>query len=110
MSRRSSKKNQDWKGGLAAMSTEKNKDENIPPFADAYYEERACQEEVYLEETEEELRVILGEESPSIENKNIYEERKYAVEELITGDSDDPPLCEDAVEEMLRGVLRDLDG
>jgi len=32
-------------------------DNNIPP--EAYYEEQASQEELYLEETEEEVRAIL---------------------------------------------------
>jgi hypothetical protein len=30
------------------------------------------------------------------------QQREPAAEELITGDSDDPPLSEEAVEEMLR--------
>ncbi len=34
-------------------------DENIPTDTEAYYEAVASQEEIYLEETEEKLRVIL---------------------------------------------------
>ena len=33
-------------------------DKNIPTDADAYYEAVASQEEIYLEETEQELRAI----------------------------------------------------
>jgi len=39
------------------MSINPSDDNNIPP--EAYYEERASQEELYLEETEEEVRAIL---------------------------------------------------
>ena len=41
------------------MSLYKNDDENIPADTEAYYEAAACQEEIYLEEVEEELRAIL---------------------------------------------------
>lgn len=83
------------------MSICRSKDKD-PTYTEAYYEEQANQEEVYLEETEEELRVILvsydstppGDQSPS-------EQREDAVEELITGDSDDPPMSEEAIDEML---------
>jgi hypothetical protein len=34
--------------------------------------------------------------------ESLKEQRKLAAEELITGDFDDPPLSEEAVEEMLR--------
>jgi hypothetical protein len=85
------------------MSIYKRNDENIPPFTDAYYEEQASQEEVYVEETEEELRMILvfGDPSPC-RSENVNEQREPAAEELITGDSDDRALSEEAVEEMLR--------
>jgi hypothetical protein len=75
---------------------------------------RRCQEEIYLEETEEELRAILVLEDPSSYNQgttacvdccfvteSLDEERGRAAEELITGDSDDPPLSATAVVEML---------
>ena len=39
-------------------------DENIPTDTEAYYEAVASQEEIYLEETEEELRVILESDDP----------------------------------------------
>jgi hypothetical protein len=34
--------------------------------------------------------------------ESLDEQLNHASEELITGDSDDPPLSEDAVVEMLR--------
>ena len=115
------------------MSININNDKNIPIDPDACYEELASQEELYLEETEEEVVAILdsyispasqGDRSTII---NICAERESdleiegvmtdltsprmvgnpdeqlveAVEELITGDSDDPPLSEDSIQEML---------
>ena len=49
------------------MAINTNKDKNIPPDTDACYETLASQEEIYLEETEEEVRAILtsGDQSPS---------------------------------------------
>jgi hypothetical protein len=75
--------------------------ENIPTDNDAYYETVACQEELYLEETEEELRAILIFADPS-PSESTDEKLGDAAEELITGDSDDPPLSEEVVAEMLR--------
>lgn len=84
-------------------------DKNIPKDAEAYYETIASQEEIYLEETEEEVRTVLTSEARSrLGNDNpraaegLEEGVGHAAEELITGDSDDPPLSEDAVAEMLR--------
>ena len=34
--------------------------------------------------------------------ESLDEQLEHAAEELITGDSDDPPLSEDAVAEMVR--------
>jgi hypothetical protein len=93
--------------------------ENIPSDSDDYYEAVASQEEIYLEETEEEVRAILifddsfsssGEARQSMSDvtnnpcrpENLEEQLDHAAEELITGDSDDPPLSEQAVVEMLR--------
>jgi hypothetical protein len=88
---------------MKAMCAQAGNDKNIPFRTDAYYEERAHQEEIYLEETEEELRMILEfDDSPRPRSENFNEQREHAAEELITGDSDDPPLSEGAVEEMLR--------
>ena len=108
------------------MSVEELNDERIAAHTDAYYEELASQEELYLEETEEEVRLILTSCQPSpSRNDNaivmqICEERESdlevtrsttdslhellveAADELITGDSDDPPLRDEAVREMVR--------
>ncbi len=91
------------------MSINMNSDKNIPTDTEAYYETVASQEEIYLEEVEEELRAILifSDPSPSrIEMKRCLaespdEQINHAAEELITGDSDDPPLSEEVVVEML---------
>jgi hypothetical protein len=101
------------------MSIYKSNDEKIPTDTEAYYEAVASQEEIYLEETEEELRAILifGDPSPSRREvkrsvsdanndprvaESLDEQLNHAAEELITGYSDDPPLSEEAVVEMLR--------
>ena len=49
------------------MSIYKSNDEKIPTDTEAYDEAVASQEQIYLEETEEELRAILifGDPSPS---------------------------------------------
>jgi hypothetical protein len=100
------------------MSIYKSNDESIPTDTEAYYEAVASQEEIYLEEVEEELRAILifGDPSPSRQEvrrsmseantdlrmaQSLNEQLNHAAEELITGDSDDPPLSEEAVVEML---------
>ena len=83
------------------MSIPPNDDENISAEAEACYEIVASQEEVYLEETEEEIRAILIFDTPCAP-KNADEPLRQAAEELITGDADDPPLSDDTVEEMLR--------
>jgi len=120
-----------------AMSINMDKDKSIPIDTNAYYEyceEQASQEELYLEETEEEVRLILvsydscasqngrstipescGEREPGLEAEGSMTDKKNnpriaesldkqlvdAAEELITGDADDPPLSEEAVQEML---------
>jgi hypothetical protein len=118
------------------MSINTDNDKNIPIGTDAYYEyyeELASQEELYLEETEEEVRAILTSyvsfaprnvrsivtecrfRESNLElresvtdpknDRRIAESRDEqlvdASEELITGDADDPPLSEEAVQEML---------
>jgi hypothetical protein len=49
------------------MAINTNKDKNIPADTEACYETLASQEEIYLEETEEEVRAILtsDDQSPS---------------------------------------------
>jgi len=118
------------------MPINMDKDKNIPTDTDAYYEyyeELASQEELYLEETEEEVVTILTSYvSPTSQNdlsivteycelresdsgvgfdpnndprkaESRDEQLVDASEELITGDADDPPLSEVAVQEMLNG-------
>lgn len=78
-------------------------DQDIPAETEAYYEALAVQEEIYLEETEEELRLILeSEDPPPPQGESPDQLRERAVEELIAGDSDDPPLSEEDVEQLLK--------
>ena len=87
---------------------------SIPTDADARAEKVASQEEKYLETTEENLRaVLISEDASSYEQQEtgcvdcclvangLDEELDDAAEELITGDSDDPPLSEGAVVAIL---------
>lgn len=41
------------------MAIESNSEERIVTYTETYYEELASEEEIYLEETEEELRAYL---------------------------------------------------
>lgn len=76
--------------------------ERITIQTDAY-EVRASQEEFYLEETEEELRMILEcDDSASPSSETLLPDPEMEIEDLIAGDSDDPPLREDRVEDMLQ--------
>ena len=71
--------------------------------AEAYYEEQASQEEIYLEEREEEIRMILeSDDPPPPQGVSLDEQLVHAAEELIVGDSDEPPLSEETVEAWLR--------
>lgn len=79
-----------------------NHGRDIPMDSDACYEVVAGQEEVYLEEIEEELRMILeSEDPPKQPDESFNQQQECAVEELIVGDSDDPPLSEETVLQML---------
>ena len=95
-----------------------SRDQSIPAETEAYDEAVASQEEIYLEEIEEELRAILIFGGPSPSEREVWrtmsgvnhatpitvsldEQLNHTVEELITGDSDDPPLSQQAVAEML---------
>lgn len=79
-----------------------NSDRDIPSDSDACYELIASQEEIYLEETEEELRMILESDNPPTQTgESFTQQQECAVEELIIGDSDDPPLSEETVLQML---------
>jgi len=86
----------------ATFSCERT-DESISVRTYIYYEEQARQEEIYLEEREEDVRMILEFEDspPSSPLESPDEQRAEAVEELITGDSDDPPLTDNAVAEII---------
>jgi hypothetical protein len=115
------------------MSINANNNKNIPVDTDACYEDVASQEELYIEETEEEVVAILtsyvspasqsdrstmidicAERESDLEIERVMtdltsprmvgnpdEQVVEAVDELITGDSDDPPLSEDSIQEML---------
>jgi hypothetical protein len=79
-------------------------DRDLPTGTDAYYEAIASQEEIYLEEIEEELRMVLeSDDSFPLPNKSVNQQQCIA-EVLITGDSDNPPLSEKAILEMLRAT------
>lgn len=97
------------------MSNDGNVPEEITTDTDARDETVASQEEIYLEKTEEKLAAILISEEPStygqqetgcvdccFPSASLDEELDQAAGELITGDSDDPPLSEEAVVEILR--------
>jgi hypothetical protein len=96
------------------MSNDKLISKKTPTDTDTYDETVASQEEIYLEKTEEKLRAVLISEDPStyVQRETVCvdccfladsldEELDHAAEELITGDSDDPPLSEEAVVEIL---------
>jgi hypothetical protein len=72
-----------------------NKDE-------AYYEEQASQEEIYLEQVEENLRATLTSETTTTPSaaKTLDDQLNHAGEELLTGDSDDARLSEETITEM----------
>jgi hypothetical protein len=108
------------------MSIDKSRDENAEKHTEPDYEESVGQEEIYLEEIEERARAVLISETPSpsglssdsgslearksVANANntpamagnVDEQLDHAAEELITGDSDDPPLSDEGVVKMLR--------
>lgn len=110
------------------MSMDKGSDEDIRDGIEAWHGDPACQEEIYLEDIEERARAILIAEQPFPSDlcrdrgpleaekamaaaagasgtiDSVDEQLKRAAEELITGDYDDPPLSDDAVEKMLRRV------
>ena len=66
---------------MIAMFDQESDDKNIRFQTEAYYEEQARQEEIYLEETEEELRMILESDDPSSpQNESPIEQREHAVE------------------------------
>ena len=67
--------------GEITMAINTNKDKNIPTDTEAYYEGLVSQEEIYLEETEEEVRTILtsDDQSPSQTRAEYWQSK---IEEL----------------------------
>jgi hypothetical protein len=91
------------------MSIDQEKHENIPDPTEAECEEIAGQEEIYLEECVERFReheIIVAEEFylkyEESRHAATSPEADHAAEELVEGDSDDPPLSEETITEMLR--------
>ena len=66
-------------------------DRDLPTGTDAYYEAIASQEEIYLEEIEEELRMVLESDnslpSPKEPKESVNQQRECVAEVLITCDS-----------------------
>jgi len=64
---------------------------NIPTDTDAYYEAVASQEEIYLEETEEELRAIVTSGDPSSHNATAacWRRKREELELSWTAEIDD---------------------
>ena len=103
------------------MSTNANNNKNIPVDTDACYVEVASQEELYLEETEEEVVAILTSYvSPASQSDcstiiDICAERESDLEiERVTPDLTSPPMVGnpdeqlvEAAEELITGNLDD---
>src|SRR5215471_11735606 len=119
------------------MSINMDDDNKVRDEKETYCESVASQEELYLEETEEEVFAVLisdehqyqgrdecgcenrvdreierevetlagGANNSSHKTKGPEEQLSSAAEELITGDSDDPPLSDKTLIEMLKGSL-----
>ena len=85
------------------MSDGKKEDEDLE-----YYESLAIEEEIYLEEGVERLReheISICEmfmSKRALNAEGSAEQQDHAAEELITDDSDDAPLSEETVAELLR--------
>jgi len=74
----------------------------------------AIQEEVYMEEVEEELRIVLiSSDAPEDRDRNDAEDAapgsqiQLAIEDLITGDADDMPLDEEVVRSLVHFAVKD---
>jgi hypothetical protein len=70
--------------GKMTMAINTNHDENVPTETEAYYEEPAAQEEIYLEETEEEVRAILTSDD-QVHSPTKAEYWRSKIEELELG-------------------------
>ena len=104
------------------MSINMSNHKNIPTDTEACYEELASQEEIYLEETEEELRAILIFDDPSPSGKNSgmlaencgERELHWEVNRSMSDGKKNPRLAEgldeqlvDAAEELITGDADD---
>jgi len=89
------------------MSNDENKNESSPAHTEDYYEAVVSQEQIYLDEVEENLRAMLAFDANSAPRtaQSLDEQLDQAAEELITGDSDDAPLSEKTIAEMLSRPL-----
>lgn len=116
------------------MTLYKGNEQILPLDTEDSYENVAGEEEIYLEETEEELRTTLissasnstttsywiavethtereggqrerrhlaSPRSAFAPQSTLQQERTQAVQDLLTGDSDDAPLSEGTLEDML---------
>jgi hypothetical protein len=83
------------------MAIDKNSDENLE-----YYESLAIEEQIYLEECVERLReheIFVAEmcvRKRACNAEASVEQQDHAAKELITDDSDDRPLSEEADAKM----------
>jgi len=88
------------------MSIYKGNDENIPTDTEAYYERVASQEEIYLEETEEELRAILIFDDPSLSQssggmlRENCEERELDLDVERSTNANNNPRCAESLDEQ----------
>jgi len=104
------------------MSINMDNDQNIPMDTDAYYEELASQEELYLEETEEKVRAILTSYvSSASQNCRSTVTENYGLREpdlevtgSMTGPKDNPRIAQsfdeqlvDTSEELITGDADD---
>ena len=78
------------------MRNDEDKPESVPAHTEDDYEAIAGQEQAYLDDVEENLRQILTSEpiTTSHAAERIDDQLDHAAEELLTGDSDDPPVAE----------------
>jgi hypothetical protein len=106
------------------VSTNMSNDKNIPIDTDAYYEyyeELACQEELYLEETEQEVVAILtsyvssasGNVQSMVTEYCEFRESDLEVRKSLTDPKNDPRIAEsrdelvEASEELITGDADD---
>jgi hypothetical protein len=58
---------------MTAIFIYESNDKNLPTDTETYYEAVAGQEEIYLEETEEEIRMILISDDPQLSEERVEE-------------------------------------